>query len=495
MKFPTSQKLLRYGAIALLAIALVIGLGRAPAQAIPARHYTELEFGPPPEIILPDYSRYELENGLVVYLVEDHELPLVSGSALFHTGDRLEPSDKVGLATITGSVMRSGGTTEHSTDELNQMLEQRAASVESSINTTAGGVSFNALSEDLEEVFGLFAEVIQRPAFPQDWIDLTKDQWRGAITRRNDDPGDITSREFRKLIYGQDSPYARTIEYSTLNNISRQDVVNFHRRYFHPGNMMLGIVGDFDPEQMRSLIAETFGSWQIPDDAVMPEDIDLPAVTQANQGGVYMVDQPQLTQSYVQFGHLGDTLENPDFPSMDVMNEVMNGLGGRLMNQVRSRQGLAYVVYAYWSPQFDYPGTFIGGGQTRTETTVPFIQAMLQEIETVRTTPVSEDELRRAKDSVLNGFIFNFQTPGQTISRLMRYEYYGYPADYIFQYRQGVEETTATDVLRCAQTYLQPENLVTLVVGNQAAIDPPLSLLSDDAQITQVDISIPQPTS
>jgi zinc protease len=486
-------KLLRYSIITLLAIALLIGLGRSPAQATPARHYTELEFGPPPEITLPDYTRYELENGLVVYLVEDHELPLVSGSALFHTGDRLEPRDKVGLASIVGDVMRSGGTTEHPADDLNQILEQQAASVESGIGSTAGSVSFNALSEDLDTVFGLFAEVIQQPAFPQDRIDLAKNQWRGAIARRNDDPGNITSREFSKLVYGQASPYARTIEYDTLDKISREDIVNFHHRYFHPGNMMLGIVGDFDPEQMRSLIEERFGSWQVPTDVVLPEAIDLPEVAQANQG-VFVVDQPQLTQSYIQMGHLGNTLENPDFPHMDVLNEVMNGFGGRLMNEVRSRQGLAYVVYAYWSPQFDYPGTFVGGGQTRTETTVPFIQSMLREIETVRTTPISDDELSRAKDSVLNAFIFNFQTPGQTLSRLMRYEYYDYPADFIFQYRNGVESTTAADVLRCAQTYLQPENLITLVVGNQAAIDPPLSLLTEDTEITQIDISIPPPS-
>jgi zinc protease len=146
-----------------------------------------------------------------------------------------------------------------------------------------------------------------------------------------------------------------------------------------------------------------------------------------------------------------------------------------------------------WSPRFDYPGLFIGGGQTRSEATVPFIRSTTEQIQAVRTTPVSEDQLARAKDSVLNGFIFNFQTPSQVLARVIRYDYYGYPQDFIFKYQQGVEATTVEDVLQAAQANLKPENLVTLVVGNEAEINPPLSALSPNAQVTQIDVTIPQP--
>jgi zinc protease len=136
---------------------------------------------------------------------------------------------------------------------------------------------------------------------------------------------------------------------------------------------------------------------------------------------------------------------------------------------------------------------FIGGGQTRSEATVPFIQSTKEQIQAVRTTPITEDQLARAKDSVLNGFIFNFQTPSQVLARVMRYDYYGYPQDFIFQYQQGVEETTVQDVLQAAQANLKPDRLVTLVVGNSATITPPLSTLSPNAQVTKIDVSIPQP--
>jgi zinc protease len=468
---------------------LVLGW-QSPASALTPRHYDQLEFPPLQEVQIPDYERYELPNGLVVYLMEDHELPLVSGSATFRTGSRFEPAAQVGLASITGDAMRLGGTQTLSPDELNQALEQRAASIETGIDTDSGSASFNALTEDLEDVFAIFADVIQQPAFAQDRIDLLKRQYSGGIARRNDAPDDITSREFRKLVYGANSPYARTIEYATLNTITRDDILGFYQASIRPDRTILGIVGDFDRDQMKLLISDYFGTWEATGPAL---DIsELPPVNQANTG-VFKVQQPQLTQSYIQLGHLGGQLNYPDHAALAVMNEVMNGFSGRLFNEVRSRQGLAYVVYAFWAPRFDYPGMFIGGGQTRSEATVPFIQSVKEEITRIRTEPVSEEELAMAKDSVLNSFVFNFQSPELALSRLIRYEYYDYPTDFIFQFQDGVRNTTTEAVLQAAQDRLNPDDLVILVVGNNDDIQPALSTLSTNQEVTAIDIAIPQP--
>ncbi|MBD2361883.1 insulinase family protein [Anabaena minutissima FACHB-250] len=465
---------------------LLVTFNFSPVATAAAKHYTELEFAPIPEIKLPKYERFVLRNGLVVYLMEDRELPLVSSTALVRTGSRWEGGDKVGLAGFTGNVMRTGGTKKHSPDELNEMLEQRAAAVETSISEAAGSASFETLSDDVETVFGLFAEVLREPVFAQEKLDLAKTQAKGGIARRNDSPSDIASREFRKLIYGKESPYARTTEYATIDRITREDLVQFHRDYFHPNNMILGIVGDFDSQKMRSLIQAKLGDWQRnPKISKLP----LPEVSAANTGGVFFVNQPQLTQSNVLVGHLGGSFDSPDYAPLDVMNGVLNGFGGRLFNEVRSRQGLAYSVYGLWSPRFDYPGMFIAGGQTRSDATVQFIKALQGEIKRIQAQPVTAEELSRAKDSTLNSFVFNFQDPAQTLSRLMRYEYYGYPADFLFRYQKAVSATTATDVQRVAKQYLKPENLVTLVVGNQTAIQPPLKQLA--AQVTPIDVTIP----
>jgi zinc protease len=459
--------------------------------AATAKHYDELTFPALPEIKLPKYTRFELKNGMRVYLMEDKELPLVEGAAIFRTGDRFEPEDKIGLASLTGEVMRTGGTSKHTADELNQLLEQRAAYVETGISSAAGNASFGALAEDLEPVFDLFAEVIQQPIFAPEKLDLAKKQEQGAIARRNDDPDSITGREFQKLIYGDRSPYARTVEYKTLANISREDLVNFHQKYFYPKNTILGISGDFDTAKMRKLVEEKFGNWQATQIAEIPQ---LPTVAPADRGGIFLINQPQLSQSYVQMGHLGGMLNSPDFGALDVMNGVLNGFGGRLFNNVRSRQGLAYTVYASWSPRFDYPGMFVAGGQTRSSATVPLIKSIMAEIDRIRTEPITPAELAFAKESKINSFIFNFEDPSQTLSRLMRYEYYGYPDDFIFRYRRSIEAATIADVQRVAQTYLKPENLVTLVVGNTAAIQPPLSSLGTSVKVQSVDITIPPAT-
>ena len=486
----TSSKL--FLTVFLVTVMLLSILGRISAIAIePPKHYTELEFPPLPKLELPEYTRFQLDNGIVVYLMEDHELPLISGLALFRTGARFEAENQVGLANLTGTVMRTGGTSQHSPEEINQLLEQKAATVETSIGGTAGNASFGCLTEDLTEVFGLFAEVIREPIFIEEKLDLAKQQWQGSIARRNDDPESIASREFQKLIYGKESPYARTVEYETLNNISQEDLIDFYGKYFHPENMILGIVGDFNAQQMRSLITEQLGDWQPSSNKVK---LRLPKVTQAEVGNIFFVEQPQVNQSYIQIGHLGGKLDNPDYTALSVMNRVMNGLGGRLFNNIRSHQGLSYSVSAYWSVNYDYPGVFVANGQTRSDATVPFIQSINEEIERIRTQPITQEELKQAKDSTLNSFIFNFQDPSQTLSRLMRYEYYDYPQDFIFRYRQELEKITVADVQRVAQKYLQPEKMVILVVGNEAEIQPPLSSLGDGIEITSIDITIPEPS-
>lgn len=470
----------------ILAVLVVLGVN-SPASAAP-RYYRELEFPPLPEVKLPDFTRYQLPNGLLVYLIEDHELPFISGTALIRVGDRWEPAEQVGLADITGTVLRTGGTKQHTGDELNQLLEQTAASVETGIAEEYGSASFSSLTEEVEDIFGWFAEVLTEPIFDQGKFDFAKSQVKGGIARRNDDPGSILSREFNKLIYGQDSPYARSTEYATLDRIKREDVIKFYQQYFHPNNIILGIYGDFNPQQIQKLISEKLGNWQANPQLQLPP---LPAVSQANTGGVFVVQQPQLNQSYVELGHLGGLLKDPDYAALDVVNNVLNGFGGRLFDEVRSRQGLAYSVYGYWSPRFDHPGVFVAGGQTRSEATVPFIQSILKEIDRLRTSPITSDELNRAKDSTLNSFVFRFENPAQTIARLMRYEYYGYPQDFVFQYQRQVAGITTADIQRATKTYLQPDKLVTLVVGNQAAIDPLLTTLNPE--VKAIDITIPSP--
>jgi len=487
---PSILRSLGLGLFGILTAAAIVLLQPQASAAATPRHYTELEFPPFPEIQIPDYTRVELDNGAIVYLVEDRELPLVSGFATIRTGSRLEPGDRVGLAALTGEIMRTGGTENRSADEIDRTLEQIAASVETSISTTAGSARFSALSEDFDTVFEIFADVLQNPVFDADKLELAKTQFRGSIARRNDDPDAIADRELNKLIYGDRSPYARTVEYATLDNIDRADAIDFYRANITPDRLILGIVGDFDTETMKQKAIEQFGSWQ-PTAAAPPA---VPAATPEINPGLFLVDRPDLSQSYVQMGHIGGLRDSPDYAQLGVMNGVLNGFGGRLFDEVRSRQGLAYSVYAAWSANYDHPGIFIAGGQTRSESTVDFIRAIRSEIERIRNEAIAPEELQAAQDKTLNSFIFNFADPAQTLSRLIRYEYYGYPSDFIFQYQRGVAETTIADVQRVARTYLDPDALTILVVGSADRIEPSLGTLDPDRAVRTLDVTIPEPS-
>ncbi len=276
------------------------------------------------------------------------------------------------------------------------------------------------------------------------------------------------------------------MEYQTLDRIQQSDVKAFYQSEFRPENLILGIIGDINPREARQLIESKFGTWK-PTAQARPKPSLM--VAQNKTKGIFFASQPQLTQSSIWIGHLGGQVNDADYPAMTVLNEILSGFGGRLFNEVRSRQGLAYSVYASWSPQFDYPGLFIAGGDTKSESTVPFIQSVLKELDRIRIEPVTAEELKRAKDSVENSFIFNFDSPDKVLSRVLRYEYFGYPKDYLFQYQKAVAATTIADLQRAAQKNIRPDRFVTLVVGNPSAINPPLK---DLQQPTEIDITIPK---
>ncbi len=246
----------------MLAMAAVWPLAICAGQeAHPARaafpSYKSLKFPPLRAITLPKPETFTLGNGMRVYLLESHELPLVTGVALVRTGNLFDPADKHGLADITGMTMRSGGTKAKTGDELDVELENIAASVETEIGESSGSVSFSCLKENADEVLGVFHDVLTAPGFREDKMELAKTQWRSSISRRNDDPGGIASREFAAILYGRKTPYGWDVNYSDIDRIQRPDLLRFYGRYYFPANTMLAVYGDFSAAEMKAKIEKT----------------------------------------------------------------------------------------------------------------------------------------------------------------------------------------------------------------------------------------------
>jgi predicted Zn-dependent peptidase len=476
-------------ALLVLAAALLLPVPAAPAAEQPAKSWQQIETPPLPPQEVPKPRREVLDNGMVVMLLEDHELPLVEATALIRTGSRDEPAAKVGLARLAGDVMRSGGTASMSPDELNQFLENRAASIETGIDTAAGSASMSALAEDFPEVLEVFADVLRSPAFAEDQLAVAKNQLNTAISRQNDDPQQIAFREFSKLIYGEDSPYARDETYETVTAVTRQDLVDWHQRSYHPDRVVLGLVGDFDSDRALALVREAFGDWPRGPAA----DLELPDVALATSPGVYRVEKNDMTQSNIVMGHLGIEKDNPDYYAVEAMNNILSGsFASRLFSNVRSAKGLAYAVFGSVGSNYDYPGVFTMFTTTKTETTGAAIEALLEEARNLTAKPPTADELAKAKEAILNSFVFESDSTREILGQQVRYEYFGYPLDWLERYRKGIDTVTLEEVRAAAAKYVHPDDLRILVVGPTEGLDKPLTTYGE---VTQVDISIPEPAA
>ncbi len=452
-----------------------------------AMHYKNLKYPKLGDIRIPKIQRVALANGMKLFLLEDHELPLVNVWAVIRTGSVYEPADKVGLASIAGTVMRTGGTTSKTGDELDEELERIAAWVETGIGQNLGSASMSVLKDDVDKGLSILADVLINPAFREDKIELAKIQQRSSIARRNDFVGSIAYREFGKLIYGPQSIYARHTEYATINSITREDLVTFHKKFYHPNNVMLAAWGDFNAAEMAKKIESVFKGWEKTDFNLPP----LPTVQYEFRQTVNLIRKDDINQANILLGHIGGLMSDPDYFALIVMNEILGGtFTSRLFKNVRSRQGLAYSVRGYYSADYDHPGLFYVGCQTKSGAAVRAIRAMADEVKKITEAEVTDQELALAKESYLNSFVFNFDTKDEIIRRLVIYEYFGYPSDFLEKAKENVEKVTKQDVLRVARRHLNPEKLQILAVGRQQDFDEPLSVFGS---VREIDIAIPEP--
>jgi zinc protease len=431
-------------------------------------------------------KRIELPNGMVVFLQEDHELPTIDGTARIRGGERLVPASKTGLVDVYGEVWRTGGTKSQTGDQLDDYLEQRAARVETGGGIDSTTISWSCLKEDFGDVFRVFADLLRNPDFRADKIEIAQKGMYDSISRRNDDPGQIAGREAAKLVYGASNPYARVPEYRTVAAITRQDLIEWHAKYVHPNNIILGVVGDFDSAKMEARLREAFAAWPRGQAANRPEIKPEPA-----KPGYYQVDKTDVNQSNIQMVALGITRKNPDYFAVAVFNEAFGGgFSSRLFGDIRTTRGLAYAVGGGVGAGWDHPGMLRLMMSTKSGTTVESIHALDEEIAGLARHPIDNEEIKRAKDSILNSFVFRFDSPGKVLQEKMAYEFYGYPLDFLENFQKEIEKVTKEDVARVAAKYVHREQMAVVVVGNIGEFDKPLSSLG---AVNTLDISIPAP--
>tara|TARA_R110002124_G_scaffold44656_2_gene135897 strand:- start:5322 stop:7361 length:2040 start_codon:yes stop_codon:yes gene_type:complete len=453
------------------------------------KRYDEIKYPKLNEFKKANVEEFQLDNGITFYLVEDKELPLIRVSATVRTGSLQDPEGKEGLASMTGSLMREGGSENYPADQLNILLEDNAAFMSTFIGQGSGSASMNILKEDFDELLPVFVDLVSNPLFPEDKIELAKTQRKSGISRRNDDQGSIANREFSKLIYGEDSPLTRQIEYASLDAITKDDIVAFHKEAFVGNNMTFGVIGDFDTKEMKKKLEKAFGS--LP--AGTENNLIYPEINYSYPSTVNFINKSDVNQSYVLIGHIGGLRENPDYAKLQMMNQILGGgFSGRLFQTVRTDLGLAYAVGGGYGSNINYPGTFSLFVMTKSSTTAEAIDALITEVEKMQTKPVTKKELEDARDRFLNSLVFRYDSKQKILNERISNEYNGLSKDAFDKYVEELKKVTVSDIQEVAKEYLNPDKVQILVVGNADEVGDQLQKYGT---VNEIDITIPTPKS
>lgn len=467
-----------------LACALLTALIPA-AIAQQSKPWEKIPIPPLPAFKPHQPIRIELKNGIVLFLQEDHELPFISGSVLIPGGSIDEPAAKVGLVDLYSMAWRTSGTAKMSGDQMDDVLEAKAAHIETGGGAETTSVSWDSLKGDSDQVYTLAMDLLFHPKFDQQKLMLAKQQEATGIVRRNDDESQIAAREAAKIVYGAKSPWARQPELATMGSVTVADLQAWHDRTIG-GKLIVAVSGDFDPATMEAKLRSTFES--------LPQVKPTPAHRENYQNPphqVFFIQKGNVNQSNIQIVGLGTLRNNPDVPALAVMNDILGGgFGSRLFQTVRTKLGLAYAVGGGYGFSYDHPATFQVEVLTKSPTTVQATKAALDIIAGLNTQPFTEDELKRAKDDLLNSFLFRYDTRAKVLAERVQLEFYGYPPDFLEKYEDALKKVTLADVTSVAKKYIHPDHLAVLVVGNRPEIKPSLDALGL-GPAHPIDITIP----
>jgi predicted Zn-dependent peptidase len=395
---------------------------------------------------------------------------LVSINVMIRAGRYLDPIGKEGRAGFTGFLLTHGGTQSKTAEELEERLAFLAAQMTSSIGGDSGVVGINLLSKDLAEGLAILREVLTAPRFQKDKLDLQRQQSIQAMKQRNDDSSSIEAQQSEYLSYGTNFWSTRETTEKSVNSIQREDLEAFHKQWIHPGNFVVAASGDFEREAMITQLEKLCADWPFKGD-IAP---NVPTNTSMAAPGVYLVNK-DVNQGRVSLILPGVKREDPDYPAIIVMNDILGGGGftSRLVNRIRSDEGLAYSAGSAFRGGVYYALAFNAELQSKSRTVAFATSIVIEEMKKISGAPVSDEELATAKHSFIDTFPEYFSTKSKIATQFARDEYTGRFAktpDFWKQWRSQIEKVSKQDVQRVAQERLKPEKAVILVVGQKEEI-------------------------
>jgi predicted Zn-dependent peptidase len=441
---------------------------RAQIQAL---RYPPLRFTPP----VP--KRVTLSNGVPVYLLEDHSLPLLDVEVVSKVGVANLPDSLWGVGWQADVLMRTGGTTRLSPDSVDKLVEFYALNVFISTGNEQSTASFSGLSRYRDQMLDLGFDLLRNPRNDTSRVRVTAAQQLEAWRRRNDQPQTILARAWSQVMLG-DHPVGRT-------QVTPQEVEGFtsrrfrwtQERLFCPQNLVIGVSGDFDERALLAKVESLFRGWP----ACQPGLRPIPPIRVA-EGPRFVLIEKDVNQTNIRMGHAGSlrVANTPDYFAAQVADFLLGGGGGfnsRLLQQVRSDSGFAYSVFSNWGADTKREDLFFAGAQIRAEKTVAGLSLMRQIIGSMATDPVTARDVQLAKDNEVNSFVFRFQNAGQIVAQQLGYAVDGLPGNWFDLYLKGIQAVTPEQVADVSRRLLHPDRLVMVVVGKSSAFDKPLTTL------------------
>jgi len=410
-----------------------------------------------------EVKRRVLDNGLVLLVVERHNLPVVKVSLGISSGSLKEPDEKAGLASLTARLLTEG-TENRTALQISDEIDFVGGDISASGGDDYMTAGLSVLKKDITLGFNLLSDIILHPTFPEDEINKKIERIKAGIKSQEENPQYVASREFKKAVFGS-HPYGRLVSgtVETLENITRDDIVQFHTAYYIPNNSILSVVGDVTYEEVEALLTRYFSDWKRGEIMTPP----LSPISPVKKQKTITVDR-ELTQATIVLGHVGVSRNDPDYYALSVMNYIFGGGGfaSRLMQNIREEKGLVYDIHSYFSAD-KYSGGFRIGLQTKNKSANIAIAEILQEIKKIMTEPVTDTELADAKSFLTGSFPMRIETSSRIAAFLVAVEYYGLGMDYEDNYPSYINGVTKEDINRVARKHLDPEEYVLVVVANQ----------------------------
>jgi len=429
--------------------------------------------GPPSMAKLPSAKRFTLANGLSVYVVEAHNLPIVASNLVLRSGSATDPKDVPGLAGFTASMLDEG-TAKRSSLGIANEIHALGASLSTGVQTDGSNASVRALKQNAPQALSILSDVVLSPAFPEKEVERVRNNRLTELIQQRDRPFPTAVRVMNTCLFGPLHPYGHATigTEEALKKIGRSDLVSFYGSTYGPKSAALVMVGDVTVVEAKKLASEAFGSWK---------GNSAPAATPpagtTSGSRIVIVDKPGSPQTALLVGQMGVMRSDPDYEKLDVMNTVLGGLfSSRINLNLREDKGYSYGAFSFVG-QNRGVGPLMAGASVRTDATGPSVDELLKEVTKMRDGGVTEEELALAKESITRSLPANFETTGSTAGTMGGLYLYDLPLDYYQTLPSRIDAMTTSDVLSVAKKHLAPERMLIVAVGDKAKIEPQISKL------------------